>query len=126
MKKDNKIIPFYRPQRKKKSNLKLEAKLSVHIWRENNKYSLKYYSDIEEITEYQIYCILKRIYDNLEKEINISMLKFPKDYDVFFSLFYYTDNDGKYSYICFPQDTSKEKLFEYLLLSTIIYEQVRN
>lgn len=121
MNKENKIISFEK-RKKKKKELKLTAKISVHICRKDERYTINWYSQDEQLTQEDIFLIQQRILSKLEKEVKQIELKKRAFYEVEFTLLYYENGIEDFTYICIPQDMDKKKLTEYLHISTQVYE----
>lgn len=58
MEKDNKIISF--TKNRKKPEYRLKNQISIHICRKNKTYSIEWDSPDSNISEEEIYCILKK------------------------------------------------------------------
>lgn len=124
MEKDNKIINF-RPVRKKrkKSEYKLVDEISVELCRNNEVYTINWYSRDEEITEEDIYIMLKNIFADLATKVEKLYIKKSDCYNANFTLLYYENVNEKddIRYICIPK-IENEKLAEYLFICINIYE----
>lgn len=119
MNKDNKIISF---EKRKKAEYKLKAKISIHILRKDEKYFINWYSPDEKLSEEDMYLIQKFVLSDLAKEISEVKLKARDYYEVEFEILYYENSRKSFTYICLPQNMEKEKIAEYLLISTNVYE----
>lgn len=124
MEKDNKIISF--TKNRKKSEYRLKTQISIHICRKNTAYSIEWDSPDSNISEEEIYCILKKILKELSVEIKKITYKVHDSYEISFTILYYEANSKKSKYICIPQNLKKEKLAEYLYISTCIYEKKKH
>lgn len=124
MKKDNKIISFKANKIRKKPEYKLKSEINVDICRNAEKYTCNCYCKDDEITEEEIFEILKKVFKQLSKEIHEIRLKKIDYYNISFTIFYYEDiyNNRNFKYIFVPQDIKKEKLAEYLYTLISIYE----
>ena len=119
MDKDNKIISF---KNRKKAKFKLKVKISIHIIREGERYTISWYSSDETFSEKEIYLIQLKIFETLIKEIDCIKYKENDYYETEITLLYYEKANRHFKYICIPQNIEKEKLAEYLLVSTRDYE----
>lgn len=124
MEKDNKIISF--TKNRKKPEYRLKNQISIHICRKNKTYSIECDSPDSNISEEEIYCILKKILKELSVELKKITYKVHDSYEISFTILYYEAHSKKSKYICIPQNLKKEKLAEYLYISTCIYEMKKH
>lgn len=119
---DNKIISFDSGKKKIKSRRQeLKAQISVYISRNNERYDIDW-SSPDEISCKDIYEILKKIFNDIIKEVSTIEYKKEDIYKVEFTLLYYEKGTKDIKYICNPPTITKEKLAEYLWASLNIYE----
>ena len=119
MKKDNKIISF---EKRNKVDFKLKAKISIQIKRQDERFTLNWYSPDKALSEEQMYLMQLNILQDLTKDVEYIIYKEKESYETEITLLYYEKNSRKFKYICIPQDIKKEKLIEYLMVSTSLYE----
>ncbi len=124
MEKDNKIISF--TKNRKKPEYRLKTQISIHICRKNTAYSIEWDSPDSNISEEEIYCILKKILKELSEELEKIEYKAHDSYEISFTILYYETHSKKSKYICIPQKLEKEKLAEYLYISTCVYEMKKH
>ena len=124
MEKYNKIISF--TKNRKKPEYRLKNQISIHICRKNKTYSIEWDSPDSNISEEEIYCILKKILKELSVELKKITYKVHDSYEISFTILYYEAHSKKSKYICIPQNLKKEKLAEYLYISTCIYEMKKH
>lgn len=118
MDKDNKIIAF---EKREKAKFKLKAEISIQIIRQDENYILNWYSPDKTLSEEQIYSIQKKILSDLIRKVHFIEYKKKEHYEVDITLLYY-EKSKRFKYICIPQDIKEEKLAEYLMVSTKMYE----
>ena len=119
---ENKIIEFNKAKKKTTAKrYKLVAQVSIELIRKDEMYKNQWFSP-NDISEKDIYYILKRIYQKLLKEVQLIEYKEHDEYTAEFSLLYYEKSKKDIKYICNPPTISKEKLAEYLMVSISIYE----
>lgn len=119
-----KIINFnkFNKEFRKKTNFKLNAKIRIHISRKNDKYVMNWFSEDSDLTNSEIYLILQNIFCKISREVDTINYKKLDCYEIELTLYYYTNSRGDITYICFPQNLSKEKLAEYLYVSMLFYD----
>lgn len=122
MNKDNIIISLDSYKRQKNTKYELKAEISIYIRRFDGKYTLNLYTRDKTLSEDDIYLILKEILSDLAQEVHQIEYNPKECYEITFTLLYYEKNKEDFAYICLPQNITKEKLAEYLLISTSIYE----
>ena len=119
---DSKIIKFDKNYKKRKQKrYELKAQISVKLTKNAQKYTNEWFSP-NNISEEDIFNILKKIFILLEKEIPIIEYKKYDKYAVEFSLLYYEKGMEDIKYICNPPNIPKEKLLEYIWISLNIYQ----
>lgn len=123
MAEENKIICFANALKRKKAEYKLKAEISIYIRRNDETYTIDWYSP-NNILEEDIYSILKSILEDLSTEIEEIRIAKTDNYETTVTFFYYEKNDGSsdFKYIYNPRNIKKEKLAEYLYTSISIYE----
>lgn len=120
MNKDNKIISF--EKRKKDNVFKLKAEISIYIKRQGESFIIDWHSADESISQEEIYIIQKKALASLVKEVPQIKVKKIDDFEITFTLLYYEKDKRNFKIIILPQYLKKEKLAEYLFISTSIYE----
>lgn len=120
MNKENKIISF--EKRKKDKDFKLKAEISIYIKRQGEIFTIDWHSADESISEEEIYKIQKKALASLVKEVPQIEVKKIDNFEIVFTLLYYEKNKRNFKIITLPQNLKKEKLAEYLFISTSIYE----
>lgn len=123
MNKDNKIISFEKWRRAK---FELRAQISIHILRQDKTYTIEWHSPDEKLSKEDIYLIQQNVLFDLSKEVKEIEYKERESYEIKFTLLYYEKSKRDFNYICIPQDIKKEKLTEYLFVSTKVYELKRS
>lgn len=123
MNKDNKIISF---EKRKRSKFRLKTQISIHILRKDEAYTLDWYSPDENLSKEDIYLIQKNVLLDLSKDVKKIEFKINESYEIEFTLLYYEKGERDFNYICIPQDMKKEKLAEYLFVSTNLYESKKS
>lgn len=119
---NNNIISFDKSKNKIKARqFKLKAQISVYIARNKDSYSIDW-SSPDNISFERIYENLKKIFNQLIKEIPTIEYKKEDIYEVEFTLLYFEKDENTIKYICNPSNLSKEKLVEYLWILLNIYE----
>ena len=138
---DNKIIPFSTTHKKSKSKDKkvisynpnhenrrkaeyyLKYELSVYLCKKNNTYIVDW-STPDEISNNEIYEVLKAIFSKIENRLQTSMSKRKEYSEIAFSLLYYENekDENDFRYICTTPNITKEQLAEYLLFVITMYE----
>lgn len=121
MDKENKIISFEK-RKKKNTKFRLISKISIYICRKDDKYTIERFSSNEQLTEDDVHLILQKVLSELIPKVKQIEFKKVDFYEIEFTLLYYENGKGEFTYICIPQDMDKKKLIEYLLISTQIYE----
>ena len=86
MEKDNKIISF--TKNRKKPEYRLKNQISIHICRKNKTYSIEWDSPDSNISEEEIYCILKKILKELSVELKKITYKVHDSYEISFTILY--------------------------------------
>ena len=124
MKKNNKIVPFKASKIRCKSKYRLKSEITVHICRNSETYTCNCYCQNSEITEEEIFEILKKIFYKLSKEVCTIKIKKIDYYNITFTILYYENiyNSYNFKYLLIPQNMEKEKLTEYLYTLINIYE----
>lgn len=122
MNKDNKIISLDSYKRRKNTKYGLKAKIVISIRRFNEKCTLNWYTPDSNLSEDNIYFILKDILSDLTEEVPEITYDIKECYEISFTLLYYEKSKSDFAYICLPQNIPKEKLAEYLVISTSLYE----
>lgn len=141
MAEDNKIISFstihknkklkkgniicYSKNHKKRGKVQyyLKTQLSIYFCKKNGTY-ITDWSTCDEISNYEIYLILKNIFSKIENKLPSTMSKRKEAYEVTFSLLYYENEQNKndFRYICTTSNVTTEQLAEYLLFVITMYE----
>lgn len=124
MNKENKIISF--EKRKKDNVFKLKAEISIYIKRQGESFTIDWHSADENISQEEIYIIQKKALASLVKEVPQIEVKKIEDFEITFTLLYYEKDKRNFKVITLPQYLKKEKLAEYLFISTSIYEYKKN
>lgn len=123
MKKDNIIISFDSYKRKrKKTKYELKAEISIYLHRFNGRCALNWYTNDKKLSEDNIYYIQKSILSDLVKKVPQIEYNSKECYEINFTLLYYEKSKNEFKYICTSPNITNEKLVEYLLISTSIYE----
>lgn len=119
MDEDNKIITF--DANRKKHKYKLKVEFSIYICRTNDKYTVEWDSPDSDISHKELYSIQEQILKQLAPEIPQIQYKAQDSYEISFTLLYFEQSKNHFHYVCLPQNIKKEKLAEYLVISTSMY-----
>lgn len=120
MNKENKIISF---EKRKKDNIsRLKAEISIYIKRQGESFIIDWHSADKNISQEEIYNIQKKALASLVDEVPQIEVKKIDNFEITFTLLYYEKGKRNFKFIMLPQYLKKEKLAEYLFISTSVYE----
>ena len=122
MDKDNKIINFSSISRKK-ADYKLEAEICIYVRKSDKKYFTDWSPNEDNISDKQIYYILKEIYEYLlKKHKDFKYTNFDESFEITITFLYYVNCRRKIKCIYLPQNLSEEQVIRYLFITLFMYE----